>query len=348
MKQLIIFSLLLTSLLLNAQDSFIVHGKIERLSKSETVIIGSSYGKFTGHIKDDGSFLITGKGIKAGEALIYTDSSGADALWLEPGVYNIECKEIHMDGIKQVLFRTPGFKGPKDAEIYYGYNQPFYYLNASTPEERKKIRSSFARKYIDSVFKYYPSSLALPDLLRSIAAASYIDEQAAKNYYSLLSDDQIAQPGAEQFSNYYKRIDKIESEKTFQNFSLKKDNDQAFDLNSINDKKLILIDFWASWCAPCRRNHQRLVDLYKKYSAKGLEIVSISLDMDKKDWLDAIKKDDMTWINVSELKGWETTVAKNYFIAGIPYSFLLDKDRKIISAGRSFTNEEIEKYLNSD
>ena len=115
-------------------------------------------------------------------------------------------------------------------------------------------------------------------------------------------------------------------------------------LSSIN-KKLILLDFWSSDCAPCRRNHPKMAALYEKFSSKGLEIISISLDTEKGDWLRAIAKDKLVWINVSDLNGWETKIAKDYFINSIPQSILLDKDRKILATRREFTLEEIEKYL---
>ena len=85
--------------------------------------------------------------------------------------------------------------------------------------------------------------------------------------------------------------------------------------------------------------------LYEKFSSKGLEIISISLDTEKGDWLRAIAKDKLVWINVSDLNGWETKIAKDYFINSIPQSILLDKDRKILATRREFTLEEIEKYL---
>ena len=115
-------------------------------------------------------------------------------------------------------------------------------------------------------------------------------------------------------------------------------------LSSIN-KKLILLDFWSSDCAPCRHNHPKMTALYEKFSSKGLEIISISLDTEKGDWLRAIAKDKLVWINVSDLNGWETKIAKDYFINSIPQSILLDKDRKILATRREFTLEEIEKYL---
>jgi thiol-disulfide isomerase/thioredoxin len=331
--------------LINAQDSFIIHGKIERLTKSDSIILGSSWGTFKSKIKNDGSFLIYGEGVKTpGDALIYTDSSSANAIWLEPGEYNIECKEIKISFSPRPIFRIPKLIGPKDAELSHGYSEQLMEFNLLIPRERRlEITHSFIIRYIDSVFKYYPSSKALPKLLTS--ALPTIGDDAVENYYSLLLYEQVAQPGGgEGLANYFKRKDKIEKEKYFQDFEMKDQNGKIFKLSSLN-KKLILLDFWASWCAPCRHNHPKLVDLYNKYSDKGLEIISISLDSEKKDWLDAIAKDNMTWINVSEVNGWETKIAKDYFVSGIPFSFLLDKDRKIIAAKREFTSEEIEKYL---
>ena len=86
-----------------------------------------------------------------------------------------------------------------------------------------------------------------------------------------------------------------------------------------------------------------MVKLYNKYSSKGLEIVSISLDDERSAWLKAIKVDEMKWINVSELKGWNTSIAEAYFVKSLPYSLWLDKDRKVIN--KELTEKEIEAYL---
>ena len=124
---------------------------------------------------------------------------------------------------------------------------------------------------------------------------------------------------------------------------MKNSKGKNFTLSSVTGKKLILIDFWSSDCAPCRSKHKKLVELYKKYAAKGLEIISVSLDNKNKAWQIAIKNDKMTWINVSDLKGWDNSLAKNYYVQSIPFALWLDGTGKII--GAELSEKEIEKYL---
>lgn len=95
--------------------------------------------------------------------------------------------------------------------------------------------------------------------------------------------------------------------------------------------KYILVDFWASWCGPCRQESPTLVRLYTKYKDKGFAILSVSIDTDKARWANAIKKDGYSWTNVSELDGYSGSTAALYTVTAIPNSFLLDKDGKIIA-----------------
>lgn len=89
--------------------------------------------------------------------------------------------------------------------------------------------------------------------------------------------------------------------------------------------KVVLIDFWASWCGPCRRNNPRLVKLYNKYHEKGLEIYGVSLDEDSGDWKKAVQHDKISWIQVIDDKGWQSPAASLYGVDMIPSSFLLDR-----------------------
>lgn len=95
--------------------------------------------------------------------------------------------------------------------------------------------------------------------------------------------------------------------------------------------KYILIDFWASWCPPCRKEMPLIVDAYKKYKNKGFEIVGVSLDDDKVAWGKGIKDLNITWPQVSDLKGWKTDLGAAYAVNSIPHTVLLDKDGKIIA-----------------
>ncbi len=95
--------------------------------------------------------------------------------------------------------------------------------------------------------------------------------------------------------------------------------------------KIVLLDFWAGWCGPCRRENPNLVAAYKKYHDKGFEIFQVSLDKTKADWEAAIKQDGLNWIHVSDLKFWSSPVARQYGVESIPANFLLDKDGKIIA-----------------
>ena len=111
--------------------------------------------------------------------------------------------------------------------------------------------------------------------------------------------------------------------------------------------KVVLIDFWASWCGPCRRANPGLVELYSKYKSKGFEIYGVSID-DKKDaWKKAIAADKITWKQVNEAGGWDAPIALKWKLEQIPASFLLDQQGKVIALdpGKDDIEAQLKKLL---
>jgi thiol-disulfide isomerase/thioredoxin len=108
--------------------------------------------------------------------------------------------------------------------------------------------------------------------------------------------------------------------------------------------KVVLIDFWASWCGPCRRENPNVVKLYEQYGKDGFTVLSVSLDKDKAAWLAAIEKDQLSWPNhVSDLKFWQNEAAKTYKVTGIPFTVLVDREGKIINT--KLRGPELEQAL---
>lgn len=107
--------------------------------------------------------------------------------------------------------------------------------------------------------------------------------------------------------------------------------------------KVVLLDFWASWCGPCRASNKQLVKLYPKYKTKGFEIYSVSIDDDMSKWKNAIQKDKINWLQVNDGGGWEARTAVQWNINAIPTSFLIDKQGKLLAM--DLEGKELEKAL---
>lgn len=143
---------------------------------------------------------------------------------------------------------------------------------------------------------------------------------AIENDYSKLLDEYIA------------ILQRVDVGQPYLDFTQETPEGDMLSLSELVGKsKLLLIDFWASWCGPCRAENPNVVEVYKEYHEKGFDVLGVSLDMEKDKWIKAIEDDGLVWHNISDLKYWNNEAAKSYGISSIPSNLLLDVNGTIIA-----------------
>ncbi len=226
------------------------------------------------------------------------------------------------------------------SQIYSEYQQATQTGNTELLAEIERRADSVQNEMLNNQKNFVlnnPSSYVTPSILGSI---SY--EMEADELESVISKLDTAIASLPQIVTLKERVIQMKAVSIGQkapDFTMNDVNGNPVSLSSKIGSKLLLIDFWAAWCGPCRRENPNVVRVYTEFNKKGFDIFGVSLDQKKEDWLKAIADDKLTWTHVSDLQYWNNSAAKTYAVSAIPANFLLDETGTII--GRNLRGEDL-------
>jgi len=334
--------------------SFIVSGQIKNNSEKITILF-----------KEYNTFQNTQTLLEA--LHINADGSFRSKLTYGPGIYQVDFKGITKVNIaaengQEIIINLivpenendeprVSVKGSKDAKLVFEYDQlrkqsynkwlkPVRREMRLAKEAGNDIKVSelaitenqhlgkyqddlahFAEKnFHNSIALFYTAVRLNPD--RHLKFMQKISDWSSKKWPNLSL--------TKEYNRRVERYKKLAIGKKAPNLKLSSFTNKEFPLSSLKGN-YVLLDFWASWCTPCRVENPNYARLYKKYKKNGFEIYSISIDVNSKLWLQASKRDKIGWIDTSDLKGWESEAVLTYNVSAIPANFLLDKNGIIIA-----------------
>jgi thiol-disulfide isomerase/thioredoxin len=200
-------------------------------------------------------------------------------------------------------------------------------------------RSEKVFKKLDHLVKLHPDNNVVTHALFFSEVLTY---KQANRIFEQLSEKQKSQSSINGTEKLLARLKVTDPGIEVVLNNLQNINGTEINSNSFGTKATLL-DFWASWCAPCRSLHPKMLDLYRKLKSEGLEIFGVSLDTSKEKWLKASQDDGILWINTSDLKGYLGITASNLKLNYVPFNLLIDKYGKIVA--KNVTIKDVENYF---
>jgi peroxiredoxin len=323
---------------------------LEKLSQTGVAAIDSAV------LNDKGEFLMNHSSPRIGFYRLRVNASNFAMMVLD------SAQKITITADARDLGNSFKVEGSPDTKLFLEYNALAQGQKMRTDSLENIFRTAMVTLKLDSLrADSLSKELQKPYEVMVSQYSDVIAKKIKENTGSFASIMAIQQLRPENYLDIYKALDKGLNEKYPNNSDLKSfhgmvqqaemmvsktesikvgaeapelilpmPNDKDLALSSLRGK-VVLIDFWASWCAPCRKELPNVKRAYEKYKSKGFEILGVSLDKDRDAWLEAISKEGLTWPQVSDLKFWQSEACAIYAVQSIPYTVLVDKDGKILA-----------------
>ncbi|MBL7936274.1 MAG: AhpC/TSA family protein [Bacteroidia bacterium] len=323
---------------------------LEKLSQTGVTSVDSAT------IDEKGEFLMNHYSPSVGFYRLRISNSNFAMLVLD------SAQKISVTADARDLGNTFNAEGSPDTKLFLEYNKLAQGQKARTDSLENVFRTAMITLKLDSLrADSLSKELQKPYEVMVAQYSEVLAKKIKENPNSFASIMAIQQLRPENYLEVYKILDKGLSEKYPDNKDIKSyhamvqqtemmvsrtqaikigaeapelilpmPNDKELALSSLRGK-VVLVDFWASWCAPCRKELPNVKRAYEKYKNKGFEILGVSLDKDREAWLEAITKEGLTWPQVSDLKFWQSEACSIYAVQSIPYTVLIDKEGKIIA-----------------
>jgi peroxiredoxin len=350
MKRLLLLLFFIPLFAFAQSEGFVVKGTLTDIVEGTEVKLLNSQDKATiaqGTVKG-GSFVLKGKLQEPNLVWLTIGNTQPQYIYLENGTVKVSgsTKNIKVEGSKSHVdfdnFRKKF--DPLGAQLGTAAEQ---IQKAQTLQDREALISKYdslnrvLSGEVSAFVASRPSSYVSPFVLYVTTQFNRDINIVEKDYLQLDSTIRYSIIGKAlaQFITYNK-VGTIGTDAI--DFAQADTSGKTVSLSSFRGK-YVLIDFWASWCGPCRRENPNVVKAFEKFKDKNFTILGVSLDQNKEAWLKAIEKDNLTWTHVSDLQSWSNAVAQLYRVQSIPQNFLIDPNGKIVA--KNLTGETLTEEL---
>lgn len=305
-------------------------------------------------IIEKGKFTIEGRVEKAHACqLVTADKKMAVDLILEPEDIFVEMgatpMETNVSGTEQNDKLYEYTKNILNFNKDFNERYRVVYMDKELTDEMKQEKLDELQKEADNkkdeFFNLCKAEIMTPVGIKLFTMLnSWFNEEQNEELLEMIPAEDKQDGTIKAIADYFNKKKHVAVGKKFIDFEQKTPEGENVKLSSlIAGKKYVIIDFWASWCGPCRREMPTLVKAYKEFKDKGFEIVGVSLDKEADAWKSAIEKLDITWPQMSDLKGWQNEAAQTYCVRGIPHTVLLNSEGVIIE--KDLRGEELLEKL---